>query len=179
MSDEHQDPTASDPAGSDPASARKLFTLEEANASLPLVRAIVEDLSRLSRDVLERRERLAALPGHQEREGRDPYSEEMALIQEELESDTEELKGYIEELRALGVEPKNGLDGIVDFPALLEGRVVYLCWKLGEPDVRHWHELDAGFAGRHVLTPGAFSADSQLAGSGSGDADRTEPSSGQ
>lgn len=170
-----------------PPAEQKLFTIEEANASLPLVRVIVEDLARLSRDVLERRERLAAIPGNHnrdnhEREGHDPYSEEMAQIQDELERDTEELKGYIEELRALGVEPKNGLEGLVDFPALMDGRVVYLCWKLGEPEVLHWHELDAGFVGRHPLVAGAASNVSELAGSGSSDAnsgERSEPSSGE
>ncbi len=180
MSDERP----ADPLNDAPAAERKLFTIEEANASLPLVRAIVEDLARLSRDVLERRERLAAVPGNHaregnEREGRDPYSEEMAQIQEELERDTEELKGYIDELRSLGVEPKNGLEGLVDFPALLDGRVVYLCWKLGEAEVLHWHELDAGFAGRHPLTAGAGTSISELAGSGSGEAGSGEPTSGE
>jgi hypothetical protein len=51
----------------------------------------------------------------------------------------------------LGVEPKGG-DGLVDFPALWDGRLVYLCWKLGEPEVLYWHEIDAGFAGRQPLT---------------------------
>ena len=182
MSDERPSDSANDPPVE-----RKLFTIEEANASLPLVRAIVEDLARLSRDVLERRERLAAVPGSHtreghEREGHDPYSEEMAQIQEELERDTEELKGYIDELRALGLEPKNGLEGLVDFPAWMDGRVVYLCWKLGEPEVLHWHELDAGFVGRHPLVAGATTSDSELAGSGSSDVisgERIDPSSGQ
>lgn len=154
MNDEPAD-GAVDEGGVNAPAERKLFTIDEANATLPLVRAIVEDLARLSRDVLERRERLSAMPGSHEREGHDPYSEEMAQIQDELERDTEELKGYVEELRALGVEPKNGLDGIVDFPAQMEGRIVYLCWKLGEPEVLHWHELDAGFMGRHPLAAGS------------------------
>lgn len=165
----------------DPSTERKLFTIDEANASLPLVRAIVEDLARLSRDVLERRERLAAVPGNPEREGHDLYSEELTQIQDELARDTEELKGYVDELRSLGLEPKNGLEGIVDFPALLDGRVIYLCWKLGESEVLHWHELDAGFVGRHPLTAGAISNGSELAGSGSGEAgagDLTDPTSG-
>lgn len=148
MNDEHQD---------EPVADRKLFTIEEANASLPLVRAIVEDLARLSRDVLERRERLAAVPGNHDREGHDLYSEELALIQDELERDTEELNGYIEELRSLGIDPKNGLEGIVDFPSEMDGRIVYLCWKLGEPEILHWHELDAGFVGRHPLTAASMS----------------------
>lgn len=139
----------------DPSAYSKLFTLEEANATLPLVRAIVTDLARLSRDVVERRERLSLLRGSREREAADPYSAELAQIEDELEKDRSELQGYVDELRQLGVEPKNGLEGLVDFPSLMDDRVVYLCWRLGEPEVLFWHECDAGFAGRQPLTVGS------------------------
>jgi hypothetical protein len=129
---------------------QKVFTVSEANAALPLVRAICTDLAQLSQEVLERKQRLAVLSGN--RPGmRDVYSEELAQIEEELERDQERLREYVEELIALGVEPKDPLQGLVDFPSLKDGRLVYLCWKLGEPDVGHWHELDAGFAGRQAI----------------------------
>jgi hypothetical protein len=132
----------------------RVFSLELANAMLPLVRAITSDLAGLSREVIERRERLSRLTAG--RQGaRDPYAEELAQIEEELEKDRARLQGFVEELRELGVEPKNGPDGLVDFPAMMDGRLVYLCWKLGEPEVLHWHELDAGFAGRHSLAASA------------------------
>ncbi|MEX2118135.1 MAG: DUF2203 domain-containing protein [Pirellulales bacterium] len=130
----------------------KIFTVEQANAVLPLVRAIATDLAELSRDVIERRERLAMLLAGRQRGSRDLYGEELAQIEEELEKDSQRLQEYVEELRELGVEPKNGPEGLIDFPALIEGRLVYLCWKLGEPEVQHWHELDAGFPGRRPLT---------------------------
>ncbi|MEX0714382.1 MAG: DUF2203 domain-containing protein [Pirellulales bacterium] len=130
----------------------KIFTVEQANAVLPLVRAIATDLAELSRDVIERRERLAMLLAGRQRGSRDLYGEELAQIEEELEKDSQRLQEYVEELRELGVEPKNGPEGLIDFPAVIEGRLVYLCWKLGEPEVQHWHELDAGFPGRRPLT---------------------------
>src|SRR5258707_388948 len=117
----------------------KLFTVEQANQALPLVRAIVKDLVDLSREVIERRQRLAALQGDRPRKSGDVYSEELRQVEEEVERDTERLQEYAEELRALGVEPKSGLEGLVDFPSMMDGRVVYLCWKLGEPEVLHWH----------------------------------------
>ena len=85
-------------------------------------------------------------------EANDVYAEELAHVQQELEKDGEQLREYVRELEVLGVEPKSGPEGLVDFPAVLDGRIVYLCWKLGEPEVLHWHELDAGFAGRQSLT---------------------------
>ena len=134
---------------------RKVFTVEQANAALPLVRAITTDLANLSRDVIERRERLSLLSGGRQREKRDLYGEELAHMENELKVDTERLQSYVEELRELGVEPKNGPEGLIDFPAVMEGRAVYLCWKLGEPEVLHWHDLDAGFRGRQPLTAGS------------------------
>lgn len=148
----------------EPFEGRKIFTVESANASLPLVRAIVKDLAQLSREVVERRERLALLLAGRERGPQDLYGEELSQIEEELEKDSRRLQEYVDELSALGVEPKNGPDGLVDFPATLDGRPIYLCWKLGEAEVLHWHELDAGFRGRQPLTAGV------AADSGSNDA---------
>ena len=138
---------------SDAETFKKLFTVEEANATLPLVRAIATDLAILSREVIERRERLAALHGSRRpsNKAHDAYSEELAQIEEELTKDSERLHEYVEELRSLGVEPKNGPEGLIDFPSRMDGHIVYLCWKLGEPEVLHWHELDAGFRGRQSL----------------------------
>jgi len=129
----------------------KTFTVQEANATLPLVRVIVSDLVHLARDVVERRQRLSALTAGRPRSTHDLYHQERAQIEEELDKDSRQLEEYVEELRQLGVEPKSATDGLVDFPAVLDGRTVYLCWKLGEPEVLFWHDLDAGFRGRQPL----------------------------
>lgn len=144
----------------DPFTGRKLFTVEMANAALPLVRAIVSDWSQLSAEVAERSERLAQLRRGRETRREDPYSEELRQVEQDLAGDAAKLSEYIGELEQLGVEPKSGTDGLVDFPAMLEGRPVYLCWKLGEPEVMYWHDLDAGFAGRQSLV--------ELSGAGDG-----------
>ena len=137
---------------------KKLFTVSEANAALPLVRAIVGDLAALSRDVAERRERMAhLLAGRDEVEADDLYSEELVQIEQELDKDAERLAGFVQELRELGVEPKNPAEGLVDFPSMMDGRVVYLCWKLGEAEVLYWHEIDTGFSGRQSLTAESLS----------------------
>jgi hypothetical protein len=133
----------------------KLFTVEQANAVLPLVRAITTDLVKLSREVMDRRERLALLSAGRKATAKDPYAEELAQIEEELDKDSEQLQAYVDELRELGVEPKSGPEGLVDFPCLMDDRIVLLCWKLGELEVTHWHEVDAGFAGRQSLVAGS------------------------
>lgn len=133
----------------------KLFTIEQANATLPLVRAITTDLAGLGGDVLDRRQRLARVAAGRNLKPGDPYSDELAQMQADLERDQQKLLDYIAELRELGVEPKGAIEGLVDFPSEQDGRIVYLCWRLGEPEVLFWHDLDAGFAGRQPLTAGS------------------------
>ena len=133
---------------------KKFFSLAEANHALPLVRAIVTDVVRQFREVHDRKERLAHIRhahGNSERESDAFYSDEVTQIEDELEKDIAVLHGYIEELDKLGVELKDFARGLVDFPSLQDGREIYLCWLLGEEEVAHWHELDAGFQGRQSL----------------------------
>jgi len=133
----------------------RFFTIDQANATLPLVRAITGDLATLAKDVVERRHRLALLTSGRDLKPGDPYSDELAQMEAELERDAIRLQGYVDELRELGVEPKGAVEGLVDFPCKLDGRIVLLCWKLGEPEVLFWHDLDSGFAGRQPLTAGS------------------------
>ena len=132
---------------------RKIFTPAEANATLPLVSAIVSDIVALSRELAERRQRLAPFRGGKADNSRDPYHDELIQVQKDMEKDSLRLRDYVEELRALGVEPKGGTEGLVDFPALLNGRKVSLCWKLGESRVLFWHDLEAGYVGRQPVRP--------------------------
>jgi len=149
-----------------PNAGRKLFTVEEANAALPLVQAIVKDVVAVSQDIVERRERLAQIKSGRRGKSNDPYAEELVGAEVELEKERVRLYEFADELRELGVELKDGLIGLVDFPSLLDDRVVYLCWKLGESEVLHWHELDSGFSGRRSLAAGATTAtDGDSAGS--------------
>ena len=137
----------------------RLFTIEQANAMLPLVRAITLDLASLAQDVVERRQRLALLTAGREFKKGDPYSDELAQIETEIQRDGQRLVEYVNELRELGVEPKGAVDGLVDFPAEMDGRIVLLCWKLGEPEVLHWHDLESGYAGRQSLVAGVSHGD--------------------
>ena len=133
------------------AGRRECFTAEQANAMLPLLRAIVSDLADVSRQVIERRRRLSFFLSGRDLNRREPCRQELAQLEESLENDVRRLREYVEELRALGVEPTNGPEGIVTFPSALDGRRVCLSWKLGEPEVACWHETDAGYRQRRPL----------------------------
>jgi hypothetical protein len=126
----------------------KTFTIEQANRALPLVRRIVQDIvDEYARwqELVKTLDVLAASSAG--------GSAEIARLQQDIQHAARTIDGYVRELTELGIETK-GLDvGLVDFPGEIGGRRVYLCWRLGEPAVSHWHELDAGFAGRHPLAP--------------------------
>ena len=109
------------------------------------------DIVRQYRLVEGLQQRLSTVLTDRRRPSDDLYSEELAQSQNELETEEDKLRTYIEELKNLGVELKSE-EGLCDFRSMMDGREVYLCWRLGEPEVMYWHELDAGFAGRQRLT---------------------------
>ena len=129
----------------------KFFSVEEANKALPLVKAIVGDIVRQFQVVNELRHRLGSVNKERRRPANDPYAEETAQSQAELDAEETRLATFIDELNRLGVDLKGPSEGLCDFPSIRDGREVYLCWRLGEAGVTHWHEKNAGFAGRQPL----------------------------
>jgi hypothetical protein len=126
------------------------YTVEEANAQLPTLTAILEDLQRLRARMLTIAQMVtefelrAAQNGHGE--GSDALNPENDL--RDVRAEMEQRLLY---LQGLGIQLKDIENGIVDFPSRMFGRDVYLCWRLGEEQVAHWHDMEAGFAGRRPL----------------------------
>lgn len=123
----------------------KTFTLDEANDLLPVVRQKLERIQRLYSRLGDFRE-----------------SAKAAAIASEFGGGMEGGPAYVKalyevgklttELHDLGVQLKDYSRGLIDFPSLRDGRVVLLCWQLGEGDeIAWWHEVEAGFAGRQPL----------------------------
>ena len=85
------------------------------------------------------------------------HREELQELRASFERDKDRMKEYCRELEELGIELKDARAGLIDFPCWMDGHEVYLCWRLGEPEVAYWHELEAGFAGRQKLLVKAVS----------------------
>ena len=134
----------------EPAAKKKYYTPAQANATLPLLRVILRDITALAHELRELHRRVLRLQNTGKLSG--THEEELDALISEFENGQERMRGFEEELLKLGVELKDYFTGLVDFYALHDGREIYLCWKLGEPEVAHWHELDAGFSGRQRLT---------------------------
>ena len=133
----------------------KIFSLDEANRTLPLVSKIVADLVEDHRrwEDKVREFELATVGSSPERP--DAIAE---LLQIEAQRLARDIEGYIAELNDLGVICKGMDTGLVDFRGRIDDRDVFYCWKLGEPAVQYWHEIDAGFVGRQKLHPLALTS---------------------
>lgn len=126
--------------------ATKVFTLEEANRTLPLVKRIVGDIVAAHGELQQRAAEYPTV------DPRAPDAEERRReLRREIERLTDIANRYIAELHELGCLFKGFEEGLVDFYTLKGGRPVFLCWKLGEERIEWWHELDGGYLGRQPL----------------------------
>jgi hypothetical protein len=124
----------------------KLFTVQEANALLPNVRVILAKIQRAHRRLSHFREQ-AKKASEAAEQGGGGIESGVAYA-----AALTDLTVQLSELETLGVQLKDFERGLIDFPSLRDGRVVLLCWQLGEGDeVEWWHDVDAGFAGRTPL----------------------------
>ena len=122
----------------------KLFTVEEANALLPKLSELLDDLM-LHRDALrEKAPRLEPILRSARTNGGGRVGSEYGVEAYNLHLAT----GRIQEL---GVLLKDLDMGLLDFPHERDGRVVFLCWHPPEERVQYWHEVEAGYAGRRPL----------------------------
>jgi hypothetical protein len=128
----------------------QLFTVEQANRTLPLVRRIVEDIVREHRRWQEAIVELDLLVSGAQADLPDPRG---VALEREIQDIAREIDAFEAELSSLGIQLKDRRIGLIDFPSRLEGRRVLLCWGLGEPSVQFWHDEDAGYAGRQPLSP--------------------------
>lgn len=127
----------------------KFFTLAEANRTLPLVRRVVDDMMSVYpawQDLVARYELVAA-------KARPDWGESKEQLDLKAEIDTVagKINGFLKELEQVGCEFKGFDEGLVDFHGRLEAREILWCWKQGEDRISHWHELEAGFAGRQPI----------------------------
>jgi hypothetical protein len=131
---------------------RRTFTLAQANALVPWLtahfaetRKLADQLKELRTDLLDV-EKMRVVEVGGKRIVIDPPKELLASIRK-LE---EQIRSRIEETTGLGIEVRR-VDGLVDFPAWLEGQLVYLCWRFGEQNVSFWHPTTRGYDSRRPI----------------------------
>ena len=129
----------------------RLYTLAEAEALLPQVIPILEKIRDARRAMAAAEADLTKLLGPTRSNGHGVDAARAEQTRGATMRAMAELRARGAELQALGVELKDPDTGLIDFQSRRQGRIVYLCWRLGEPRIDFWHELDAGFAGRRPL----------------------------
>lgn len=120
----------------------KYFTPSEAKKTLPLVRKIVKDILDTSREM---RTIADEIGGDVEK---DPHIQKLADDIEEFMKELEEIGCFFKDW--------NFAIGLIDFPAIIDGKEVFLCWRSDEDEILYYHEIDAGFAGRKLIPPEEF-----------------------
>jgi hypothetical protein len=120
----------------------KHFTVQEAAKTLPLVKRIVKD-------ILDTSHQIRTMGTVLQNKSED---------HPQIEGEVVQLKSYIAELEEMGCYYKdwNFSIGLVDFPAIIDGKEVFLCWRSDEPEIKYYHEIEAGYAGRKPISDLGF-----------------------
>jgi hypothetical protein len=139
------------------------YTIDRANERLADVRPILEDLRARRLELIALRDRLRAasqaeVPGGGRTLVDDALTEAAGaglesprVLTARMQAVIDQMQAAVARLDAWEITLRDIPSGLVDFPALVTGRQVWLCWRLGEGDVTWWHELSAGVAGRRPL----------------------------
>ncbi len=122
----------------------KYFTLEEANHALPQVRSLVAQIMQAREAIIAAQPEL--WPVLEKSVGNGGSKKAGELLAE-----FQHVEHGVQGLQQIGCVLKDMSIGLVDFPALRDGREVLLCWKYDEPEVMFWHDLQSGYQGRKRL----------------------------
>ena len=122
----------------------KYYTLGEARAVLPKVKALMDLIQAARREIMRLRPEALPVLEQAARNGGGKAAGDLFVSGAQLEQG---VKGIM----ALGITVKDIDRGLVDFLGRRNGREIYLCWHYGEEDIAYWHELNAGFAGRRPV----------------------------
>jgi len=122
----------------------RFFTLDEANATLALILPLLGEIMEIRQAILEKQPEVWPVLAKAAGNGG-------SLAASQVEHEFSRLNQLVHRVQATGAVLKDLDLGLIDFPAQRNGREVYLCWKFGEDQIRYWHDLDSGFAGRQPL----------------------------
>jgi hypothetical protein len=132
----------------------KTFTLGEAQTLLPVVEALLRKAQEAAARSGELEAEMQVL-GHRIFLSGGMHVDVSVAARRRAERDKamQEAKDTLAEIDSIGVQVKDLEEGLLDFPSVMDGKPVLLCWKLGEPTIAHWHTEEEGFAGRKPLDP--------------------------
>ncbi|MCG0238925.1 MAG: DUF2203 domain-containing protein [Firmicutes bacterium] len=131
----------------------RYFTLAEANACIPELERIIRHLQSLLSEMEEKLNRLREEKERARKAGVRVDASTFFAQEAELDFLKLEAQSHINRIKEMGAVLQDIHSGLVDFPALVDGQEVLLCWRLGEPSVQYYHGLTEGFVGRKPVPP--------------------------
>ena len=130
----------------------KRFTLAEAQSLIPRVDSLLREAVSLKSDYLEAEHAIQAMAQRVSLMGGMIVDRDQAIdAKRRRDAVAARLRGTIEQVQEFGCVIKDLDTGLIDFPTLLRGVEVYLCWKLGETKIEFWHGVEEGFRGRKAI----------------------------
>lgn len=132
----------------------RYFDIDDANAALTEVAPLLATLADQRAELIRLRDHSLARPstsGGGAGDDSDPDPAETRRVRLRMQGVIDQMSAAVARIDALGITLRDIERGLIDFPALVSGRQVWLCWQLGEDDVAFWHELETGFGGRRPL----------------------------
>lgn len=130
-------------------SVARYFGIDEANERIAQVRPLLERL-RADRDRVAQLQR--QLQRGRQTNGSAEHAEQLAELEDEEREIVRRMQEAVGQIDGLGITLRDIPTGLIDFPALANGRPIWLCWRLGEDDIAWWHEINTGFDKRQPLS---------------------------
>ena len=122
---------------------RKHYSIEEARAQLPQIRKWLGEINQVRGRLKQLDERIGQMVADGADAGGESVHKQIRLIAD--------LRTVLQEFERRQIQIKDLDRGLIDFPAIMGSKEVFLCWEQDEEDIEFWHDLDAGYAGRERL----------------------------
>ena len=129
----------------------RFYAIDEANAALPEVERILAALRDQREELIQLRDRVLAATPDGDETPTVGAAEQVRLLRLGMQGLIDQMQAGVARLVEMDITLRDISTGLIDFPALVAGRPIWLCWRLGEDDIDWWHGVDEGFAGRRRL----------------------------
>lgn len=130
----------------------RFYAIDEANTALPEVERILVALRDQREELIALRDRVVAASPPDDQAPTPAVAEQLRLLRLSMQGLIDQMQAGVARLVDMDITLRDIATGLIDFPALVTGRPIWLCWRLGEGDVAHWHSHDEGFDSRRPLS---------------------------
>lgn len=129
----------------------RYYSIDEANEALPEVERILIALRDQREELINLRDRVVAASPPDDETPEPGVAERIRLLRLGMQGLIDQMQAGVARLVELDITLRDIASGLIDYPALVSGRPIWLCWRLGENAVEHWHSHDEGFDSRRPL----------------------------